>query len=123
MPEPISMEEMRRMSKDGAQFEFLPRKMQLEKIETLVDQLKRLADANESISQNESDKALKSLVDVVSKLKLEAPAVDLTPLAESLRFLAETMKPKDYCPAKYTFTVQRDNRGRIETVVAEPDNG
>lgn len=117
---PISLEEVRRLQAAGADVEFEIRRVQ---VQELSDVTRELAKVAESIQGSDASQAISQLVQALSDLELTVQAPDMSPVFEAITGLQKQLVAMQQQPAKqakYTFTINRDNRGRMESVIAEP---
>lgn len=122
MADPITIDELRKMKAAGADVEIEQEIMSVVELPALIEQIKRLSDASEAIAHKDVSSILQSIAIAIGRIQFESAGVDMAPVLSALEALKITLSAPRNVP-RYTFTVNRDARGRIENVVAEPSNG
>jgi hypothetical protein len=117
MAEKISAAELARLRARGA--EIIPMKKTVQ-VEGLDQISARLGEIQEAVGKRQDiSSQINQLIDAITQIKLTAPEVDMSPIMNSIDALKQMIAaPKP----SYVFRVERDNRGRISTVIAEPNN-
>jgi hypothetical protein len=92
--------------------------IELKGLNELVQQLSKIAKANEAIAAKQSE----SIIEVLEKLTVACgqQKINLNPIINMVRELKELAKPKEIEHASYEFNIQRDNRGLMQSVQAIP---
>ena len=109
MPDPIKLSEVRRLQQQGADIQHQPREVIVKGLEAIANKL----------GHDDLLTAVKDLTEVISKkdtggLEVEIDPVDFAPLIKVLQ---------ERKPPRYKFEIVRNNRGQMESVIAEPING
>lgn len=121
MHELISEDELFQIVKDGGTFEPEEKErgpIQLEGLSEIVSQLARIAKANEEVAAKQSERltdALERIATACGKQK-----INLNPIINIARELKELARPTESAKQAYTFTIERDNRGLMQTIKAIP---
>jgi hypothetical protein len=122
VPNPITLDELRKLKASGAEVEIEQDVTSIVELPALIAQMQEMAASTKAIADKDLSAVLKSIAVAVGKLKPESGGIDMAPVLSSLEALKISLAVPRNAPA-YTFTVDRDNRGRIATVKAVPSNG
>lgn len=119
----ISQKELREMQLAGAKVSVGPKPVQRVSVEGLADQLRSLTPDNSEVLE-----AIRTLVETLSNSTVVecAPQIECTPRVESVnnnRVLVDTTPILEAVErltqkSNYHFTINRDGRGRIESMDA-----
>lgn len=121
MPRTISQEELDELISLGAEIEHEEEErgpIELKGLNELVQQLSKIAKANEAIAAKQSER----LTDVLEKLTVACgqQKINLNPIINMVRELKELATPREVERPSYEFNIQRDNRGLMQSVQAIP---
>lgn len=105
----IKLVEINHLQERGAKIHHEPREVIVNGLESIAEQIGALGNKDLLI-------AVKGLTDVIASKEMEVKvdAVDLAPLVKAL---------EERKPPSYLFTIERDERGRMASVTAEPTDG
>jgi hypothetical protein len=91
---------------------------------TLIDAIGEIGQSIAAIKMPEVsidlDKAVKSLVSGLSKLKTEHKPVDLAPVVSAIKGVSMTVNMPPVATEPMTFTIERDTYGKMTRVIATP---
>lgn len=109
------------MKEAGARVEYETEEIRLEGLATIVDQLKRIADANEAISKRRHTElvaAIEQMADAITRV--DVPKADLGPLVAAVKALKQEVVIPPATPVTYELEIERDQRQLMKRAVFVP---
>jgi len=97
------------------------REVQVGGLEALVEQMRRVAEANEVISRKRNDDLLAAVTRLTEVIQAkESKDVDLKPLVEAVSGLKQTVEVQPHAPVAYRLDVERDQRQLLTSATFTP---
>jgi hypothetical protein len=117
----LSATDLALLREGGASVSHEKREVSVDGLSLLVEQMRRVAEANETIARKRNDDLLAAVTRLTEVIQAkESKDVDLKPLVEAVGGLKQTVEVQPHGPVTYRLDVERDQRQLLTSATFTP---